>query len=409
MKKTINNWPIYPKDIKTEKLKEVNLTVYGQMFGALSQDKENPLSRVSQANSSFSLDPSFGCPLGCAYCVAGSNKRDLGKDWINKNGQIKLPKKIKRIFSGRVLIKSLHKHPSFIPNKSVISISTGSSEPFLKSNSEDTWSIMNYLISKKLHNPIWIVTKAGIPVNLNEIWKKRFLELKKNKIPIIVSITHSNLPNSIEPFIGERINNWKYFLNTGIYLSHHLRPIIRDVNSSRESILSCLKETLPLVKSVCIGGLRLDPGIILAWKYASKLSTSILPTTPGVKDMPIHVKKTVVSLIKELGYKTPIFEKSSEMISNALEWKDYNLYKYRNFKNKPGAFLKVPTNIQKKIKKEKNLSVIDVIKNGASLIGLENIFKFQKRGDFFYIKNYKKMTYQTERALIHSIGHLQLL
>ena len=121
----------------------VGVKVYDTMFGSLSEDITNPLHRIAVANSSFSLDATVGCPTKCAYCVRGSNLQDLlverteqGEYQLNDRFFFSRPKKL---FSGTQLVYALTELPFFVPNKSVISISTGSSEPFHGESSTATW------------------------------------------------------------------------------------------------------------------------------------------------------------------------------------------------------------------------------------------------------------------------------
>ncbi len=69
--------PFNFKPQKPEDYSKVGVPVFKTMFGSLSDDPASPLSRISVANSSFSLDPTVGCPTKCAYCVRGSNMQDL--------------------------------------------------------------------------------------------------------------------------------------------------------------------------------------------------------------------------------------------------------------------------------------------------------------------------------------------
>ena len=97
------------------------LTVYEQTFGALSQDPQSPYSRISVANSSFSLDPFVGCPGRCAYCVAASSARDLrclGAD-VRRVIRPSIPREL---FAGKELVEALVSHPGFIPDRSVVGI-----------------------------------------------------------------------------------------------------------------------------------------------------------------------------------------------------------------------------------------------------------------------------------------------
>ena len=128
-----------------------------------------------------------------------------------------------------------------------------------------------------LTNPFWIVTKRGIPDELLNIWLKRFKYLLKRGIEIIISITYSNAPYWVEPYRRNRFHNFNRVKKTGVYIAQHLRPIIRGINDSKKSLVEALKDSLGLVKSICIGGLRKDPGVLLAWQFAKGLDLNLLP------------------------------------------------------------------------------------------------------------------------------------
>lgn len=399
------DWPIKSIGI-VKNFFGLNIDIYEQTYGALSQDEHNPLSRVEVANSTFSLDPSRGCPLGCAYCVVGSSQRDLKvQGHTGDNPREFFIKKPEILFPGESVIKALVEHPAFIKDKSVLSISTASSEAFVPPNGEETWGILNFLAKNKYQNPVWIVTKFGIPIEEVEKWQKRFREVTSKGLRIIISVSYSNLPKEIEPYQADRFASIEKLMDSGVYLSHHLRPVIRKINDDEASIEKCLKRSLPIVKSVCVGGLRLDPGIVLAWKHANKLPTDILPSTPGVKDIPDDYMDRVKAKIKEMGFNTPVFARSSEVISNACGWnRDYNLNDYRGEAEE--IFLRVPVSRQKEVAAQSGRTVIELIREAANDIGLQEI-SFWQQGEEFKVR--QKLNYQENRALIHAIGHKQVL
>jgi len=409
----------YPYKWPTEKPKiihnilQTGIDLLEEKIGALSQDSHNPLSRVCVANSCISLEPVRGCPLGCIYCVAGNDCRNLvltadeyEKSYKSlKTGSI-FPKKPEVLFNGDVLVDAMIQHPGFIPNKTIVGIMAGSSEAFLPVAEKETWSIFKALIKHKLRNPVWIVTKFGIPHQLISVWRERFKQVIKNGAPVVISITDTNAPVWLEPYRGDRFGNYRKLKNTGIYISHHLRPIISGVNDSEENLHIVLKRSLGFVKSVCVGGLRIDPAIQLKWKCTKKKLKvnedykNLMTGNPVGKQMPPEVFSKVKRIVKELGYNTPVFLRSSQMLSEALGINDFNLYKYRN--GKGNEFLNVPLDIQDKISKKLHKPFLKVLKDIAIKIGLKKI-DLAQNGSKIYIRN--DFNYQEEKLLIQAIGH----
>ena len=392
---------------------QTEIDLLEEKIGALSQNPYNPLSRVCVANSCISLEPVRGCPLSCIYCIAGNDCRNLvlspdeyGKFYRLLKASSIFPKKPEVLFHGDVLVDAMIQHPGFLPNKTIVSIVAGFSEAFLPVVERETWSIFRELIKNKLHNPVWIVTKFGIPQQLVSVWEMKFKEIIKSGIPVVISITDTNAPAWLEPYQGDRFRNYRKLKNTGVYFSHHLRPIIGGVNDSEESLRIALTRSLDFVKSVCVGGLRIDPAIQLKWKYAkSKLKIdnnykNLMTGNPVGKQMPPEVFDTVKRLVKELGHETPVFLRSSQMLSEALNINDFNLYEYRN--EQGDEFLDIPVEIQDRISKKFNKSFLAILKDIAKKIGLPNI-DLEQSGSKIYIRD--DLNYQEEKLLIQVIGH----
>ena len=79
-------------------------------------------------------------------------------------------------------------------------------------------------MKKNLKNPIWIVTKDGVPSNIIERLKK---VSETNKI--VISICWANNNKSIEPYTKDRfVNIEKFRNNSGISFTWYLRPLVRD-------------------------------------------------------------------------------------------------------------------------------------------------------------------------------------
>lgn len=402
-------WPI-DKQATSDVFNDLGIELYKEMFGSLSDESSSPYSRISVANSSFSLDPVKWCPLWCAYCVVWSNTRDLNipdnqniEDLTKKDYKKMFPKVIKVLFWGKSLMEHLTKHPAFIMNKSVISVWTWSSEAFLWDWWEETASIIDYMIENKLTNPIWIVTKAWIPKLKRAFWKDKFIEAKNAWIQIILSVTYSGAPSFVEPHIADRFEWIEEFTDIGIHISHHLRPIIRGLSDDYETAKKVLSRSAWLVDSVCVWWLRLDPWLILAWKHASWLDLDLLPSKPWEKDLPDDYEEMVRSILNELSSDVPIFDKSSLVISYACWKRDYNLYHLRNtwdFKNKK-FLLHVPS----KVTSDLWIDMLSLLRITADEIGLWAI-RFYTESDNYYVSD--DMSYHTHRTLIHALWHKQI-
>jgi hypothetical protein len=331
---------------------------------------------------------------------------EYGKSYKSLKASSIFPKTPEVLFHGNVLVDAMVQHPGFIPNKTIISVVAGSSEAFLPVVEKETWSIFQALIKYKLHNPVWIVTKFGIPNQLIPTWEKRFKEIIGSGIPVVISVTDTNAPAWLEPYQGDRFANYRKLKDTGVYFSHHLRPIIEGVNDSEESLHIALKRSLDFVKSVCVGGLRIDPAIQLKWKYAkTKLKIgenykNLMTGNPVGKQMPAEVFGKVKRIVKELGFDTPVFLRSSQMLSEALGINDFNLYEYRD--DKGDEFINVPLDTQDKVSKKLCKPFLDVLKDIAIKIGLNKI-DFEQNGSKIYIRN--DFNYQEEKLLTQAIGH----
>lgn len=407
-------WPPN-KQALTENFMGLGVPVYEQMFGSLSDDPSNPLSRVSVANVGFSVDATKGCPLRCGYCVRLSNEVDA-----SFNPSIPLEKQRlfgttpEVVFDGGQLVDALVTHPAFIPGKSVITISTGSSEAFASKSNEQTAKILHALrVSHDLPNPIWIVTKLGIPFKDIEEWREK-MSTHSKKGPIVISITSSGLPEAIESLQRDRFGFVEKMAGCGVHFSHHLRPIIAGINDDYDTLRAQLERSLPLVESVCVGGLRVDPGIKIAWSDVSGLDLDLLPNRPGEKDLPAHVLPMVRVIMDDLGYKgTPLFVKSSHVLAHATKRLDHNLAEYDPIdKNNRGHFLTIPPWVYAEIVKyDREVEFEKMISRALVSCGLTNILfelSHSENGvDLIFAPNEGILDdYRTSRVLRHAIGHL---
>ena len=393
-------WPLDPPQ-KLDSPLGTALPIFKEIFGALSQDESSPFSRISVANSSFSLDPFVGCPARCAYCVVGSSARDLD---LTREVEKIVPTHPRRLFSGRELVNALVSHPGFIPNKSVISIGTGSTESFLPDVEGETWEIIRTLSERGLRNPIWIVTKLGIPDNLIGLWTERFEYAVNADIPIVFSVTYSAAPDWMEPYSGDRFRNAAKLRNAGVKLSHHYRPILQGVNSGPVDVSKALQASLGLVDVICIGGLRPDPGIQLIWEKVHGLEHRLLPHGPG-KQLPAGFIDLVRQTVRARGFATKVVNRSSEAISFLLDIPEFNLYRLRP-EGEDGFLLLSPSMREKISALHQGNSIEGLVERAAESIGLYNITCV---GDKDVVRLNRRLLYQEHRLLIHALGHSGVL
>jgi len=359
------------------------MPIYTQIFGALSQDSENPLSRVSQANSCISLDPFAGCPLGCVYCYRYNSKRDASFD---------IPT---RLFSDEELVEALITHPYFIPHKTVIGISVASTEAFLPEVADSTFNIMNLLVNKGYKNPFWLVIKTGIPKNSYS----KFKYITARSRGVIISVSYSSMPSRIEPFRGDRFKNIEEAIRAGVHVSLHLRPIVPGWNDRYENIENSILEGAKRnCQSICVGGLRFLEGIKYAITKKYNLEFPNIKEDELEKTLPPKIMNFVAKALKKNNINLPVFTHSSEVISSFLGIPDYNLHEFRRSQNQ---FLEIPLKKQIDIERRKNKKVKDLIKEAIQELGLEDCKVSVRSKDIILSR---KLTYSEERALIHRLG-----
>ncbi len=402
----MTNWYTRKQKINNNLL-WLGLNTYQEMYWSLSDDSSSPFSRISVANSSFSIDPTKWCPLNCSYCVTLSNNRDLNSEKLieiekNKNYKDLFSKNIKILFEGDILIENLYNFEWFIRDKSIISISTWSSDPFLKENQIQIEKIFLKLIDLNLKNPIWIVSKYWIPkgdiLNMVSIFSKIIHNWNK----VIISVSQSGLPVEIEPYQGNRFSWMNELKKIWVNISHHLRPIIRWINDNVENIEKNLFLSNGIVNSICIGWLRLDPSIILVWKYIKKLDENLLPNKPWEKDLPDDFYKKVQTILNKNKINIPIFFRSSEVISNSIWICDFNLYKYRKQINNLRYILSTNNEFDSDFFKKNKNNICDFINSQAEEIWIKKLNIYKNWNDFFTDID---LNYQWNRLLIHKIWH----
>jgi DNA repair photolyase len=307
------------------------------------------------------------------------------------------------LFDGRALLDALVVHPAFIPHRTVISVATSSSEPFLRQTHNQTWKIINRLADLGLRNPVWFVTKLGFPADIWPKWRERLAETLSAGIPVVVSITYAALPKGIEPYHGDRFKHANLLRELGVRVSHHLRPVLRGVNDTRESARAAVQTSTGKVDVLCVGGLRPDPGLRLAWEHIHKQPAGVIPKTTGkdlTEEFPAYVREAAAALRQS----TPVVERSSEALAYLLDIPEFNLYRYRPGDESDEVLIRLPCEIARRLA-ACAIDVACLVRNAAAQIGL-HLERVEVDGPDVRVE---PLAYQTRTALIHALGHSGVL
>lgn len=294
-------------------------------FAALSMDENDPLYCVSVANNSFSIDPWKGCPMNCAYCHVQGCYSDL-RNWTNCYSPIKRSR-----FTEAEIVEALVQHKWFISHKSIISIGTSSTEPFLDDSMiRSTLSVMQAFVDKGYKNPFWIVTKAGFP---DEKYAHDFTRIMDAGNPVLVSICWSNNPSYIEPLKINRFRNVQLAHSLGVHLNWYLRPLCDEWNTSSENlefIFSKAKEFDGCLDNITPGGLRWTEGVEFGIWAVHDQEMPELKKSDNVKTLSETTMKALSTLCNREFPNKPLYYKSSCAISHMLQIPNFNFVDYFN-------------------------------------------------------------------------------
>lgn len=288
------------------------------MYGCLDPRNNAPLSNVGVTGNSLSIDIWTGCPLQCAYCHVQGVREDLNPiDWKMRKVPVR-----RTTHTIEQILSKLIEHPLFEKDKTVLSICTSSTEPFVGQEViESTLRIMEWFSNKNMRNPFWIVTKAGIPLNIVDRLKNI---AKTNKI--VISVCWADNNKAIEPYTKDRFDNLDALREvSGIIVNWYLRPLVKEWCNNFQYLDEMFKKVAGKYKndihSIVVGGLRWTEGIEYGLKEVRDLE---LPN--NVNSASRH-KKTLTDeefeMIKHLsinyfGEDKPIYLHSSCMLSEIL-------------------------------------------------------------------------------------------
>lgn len=284
-------------------------------YGVLVHDPAHPLSAVSMSNSAMSMDLWAGCTWRCKYCHVQGTLQDL----VN-NGTMAIRPQRRNPFAVGDIVDELVKHPYFVPNQTIISIGTASTEPFAPGLvTESTFEIMQAFIDRGLSNPFWIVTKGGVPKGR----KIDFARITRATKGLMLSLCWSDNPDTIEPVRNNRFANAEEVKEAGATISWYMRPIVPEWSGTVDRIEMMLlwvkKHYGDVIDMIVPGGLRWTQGIENGLVEIHGQPMPDIPRDDNRKALPEELVKAIFRMCVEHFPGTPVYLKSSCALSKMLK------------------------------------------------------------------------------------------
>lgn len=299
-------------------------------FGVLTPDEQSPLFSVSVSNSSLSIDIWSGCAFACKYChVQGIYT------YIKEDGKMKRHPILNTKHSIDEIVSALIKHPFFEKDKTIISICTSSTEPFASTKvTESTIEIMKTFVKKKVKNPFWIVTKAGLPKNI----VKDLEEITKNGNKIMLSMCWAGNPKEIEPAQNERLKNIELVRNIpNVYVAWYLRPLVKEWGANAKNLEKMFKYVKDnydgYIDMIVPGGMRWTSGIEYALTEINNIKLPKLIKDDNKKTLDDKIVETINKLSTKYFKDIPVFYNSSCALSYMLNKSSIALVNHYKEKN----------------------------------------------------------------------------
>lgn len=328
MRKELDLANLVPTDnlVGSKTGRNYELTSY--MYGCIDPRSNAVLSNVSVTGNSMSIDVWTGCPLQCAYCHVQGVREDLDpSDWKMRTKPVR-----RTTHSIDTVLSELIKHPLFEKDKTVLSICTSSTEPFIGDEViESTISIMEWFASRNMKNPFWIVTKVGVPEEIVDRLKK---VSKTNKV--VISVCWANNNSDIEPYRKDRFMNIEKFRDTkDVYFTWYLRPLVKEWSEDFTHLDDMFKlisgKYKDDIRSIVAGGLRWTEGIeyglkeVRDFELPSNVSSASRHTKTLTADDFLYIKRLGE---KYFGKDKPIYLHSSCMLSEIIKGNNIALTNY---------------------------------------------------------------------------------
>lgn len=303
----------------THPTNQAKYKVTKQTYGALSDDPANPLSCVSVANSSLSIDMWAGCTWQCGYCHVHDAEVNHGDEIMKMDDTPRM----RTEHTPRAVIDALVKHPFFVPDQTVLSFGTASTEPFDPRVADKVFDLIDELQSQGFRNPLWIVTKNGVPRKV----LKRMESCVQKTDKLLLSLTSGGLNASVEPLQNDRFKNAEAAAKMGAKIILYLRPLFELWGSTPEKIREILFKAKASIggeqfTAIAPGGLRWAEGVEIALLSHGLSWPDELSKDPDTKELPDHIYEYVLGQVAEIFPGTPVVMHSSCAISTALKTAD---------------------------------------------------------------------------------------
>lgn len=370
-------------------------------FGVLTNDINSPLYSVSVSNSSLSIDIWSGCAYGCKYChVQGIYS------YIKDEGQMKKKPVLNTKHSIDDIISELVEHPFFEKDVTIISIGTGSTEPFGNIEvTQSTIDIMNSFVKRGYKNPFWIVTKAGIPKKIIGDLE----EIANNGNKIMISICWANNPQNIEPVKNKRFKNVDLLKNIkNIYVAWYMRPLVAEWGAN-EKTLECMfkyvyENYADSIDMIVPGGMRWTSGIEYALTQINKVVLPNLIKDDNKKTLDDKIMNTIKDLSSKFFPNIPVFFNSSCALSYMLEKSSISLV--NNIKEKNCNFSECPLKQRNICNCVSNIKEFKELEDKLSNIGID--IKFEKidfkNNEIVSVPSISEFNYSIKQIIIRIIA-----
>lgn len=220
-------------------------------------------------------------------------------------------------------IDMLLNYKYFVLHKSILAF-CNYSDAFLNCNTDYTLNLLFRLDRLKVQNPLVIITKSHIPIDIiNEL-------LKIENIRLILCLTYSQLPDNIEKGVDHKklLLNFKNLSEKSFRIVHFWRPII-DINGSIEVINNVLANVTRYCNVSAYNGLNLSPDLNRIYTNSTLLNLGNKLFSSHGEYIPEKSIKVLLDTITKYYPNHSIYKHTSCSISNVLSIPDYNATIYR--------------------------------------------------------------------------------
>lgn len=256
------------------------------------------------------VNPSRGCPLGCAYCVEQKDS------WFNEQ--------VTQTYTPSETLTELRNSLVVLKDKSPLAF-YNFSDPFLPQNKRNLFAVLEELNREGWKNKIGLISK----VHPGKEYLQRLGGLHNLKVGIFVS--YANLMPGLEAVSYEqRVQLMKDVKEEGIPIIVYVRPLVREwITPKRlEQLAEQIKGN---VNAVSLSGIRLTPEIVDTLKLRGIFVPEVKTYTNKQRDDELSGEAT--QIIGGVS-KVPVFWHTSCAMSYLFQEPDYNCHDIREKRNK---------------------------------------------------------------------------